>query len=156
MNILGSKRQLQEEKVALPSEDHPKELPLFTGDQLAQFFQEVQESIARRAYELFDARGAEDGQDMADWLRAETEMVHSLNERISDSKDAIAVRANLAAYSADDLKIGLDPRRIIINGRRAGTFQGEGGIGLQPSLRLLSMIDLPADVVPEKAKASLQ
>ena len=36
--------------------------------------------IARRAYELFEARGARDGQDMDDWLRAESELRPRLNE----------------------------------------------------------------------------
>jgi Protein of unknown function (DUF2934) len=30
--------------------------------------------IARRAYELFEARGGRDGQDLDDWLRAEAEL----------------------------------------------------------------------------------
>ncbi len=29
------------------------------------------ERIAARAFELYEARGGEDGQDMADWLQAE-------------------------------------------------------------------------------------
>ena len=30
--------------------------------------------IARRAYELFEARGGRDGHDLDDWLRAEAEL----------------------------------------------------------------------------------
>ena len=32
------------------------------------------EDIARRAYDLYQARGAEQGRDMDDWLRAEREL----------------------------------------------------------------------------------
>jgi hypothetical protein len=32
------------------------------------------EEIARRAYEIFLARGGEDGHDVADWLQAEKEL----------------------------------------------------------------------------------
>ena len=32
------------------------------------------EQIARRAYELYEARGREDGHDLEDWLRAESEI----------------------------------------------------------------------------------
>ncbi|MCI0573559.1 MAG: DUF2934 domain-containing protein [Myxococcaceae bacterium] len=32
------------------------------------------EQIARRAYELFEARGRQDGNDMEDWLQAEREL----------------------------------------------------------------------------------
>lgn len=34
----------------------------------------VLEQIARRAYELYEARGREDGHDLEDWLRAEAEI----------------------------------------------------------------------------------
>ena len=33
-----------------------------------------QDDIARRAYDLYQARGAEQGRDMEDWLRAEREL----------------------------------------------------------------------------------
>jgi len=33
-----------------------------------------QDVIARRAYELFEERGREDGQDLDDWLQAEREL----------------------------------------------------------------------------------
>jgi len=35
---------------------------------------DVREQIARRAYELYEARGREDGHDLDDWLRAEAEI----------------------------------------------------------------------------------
>jgi len=34
----------------------------------------LDEEIRRRAYELYEARGREDGRDLDDWLRAEAEI----------------------------------------------------------------------------------
>ncbi len=34
----------------------------------------IEEEIRRRAYELFEARGGEDGHEVEDWLRAEQEI----------------------------------------------------------------------------------
>lgn len=34
----------------------------------------LQEEICRRAYELYEARGREDGHDIDDWVRAEAEV----------------------------------------------------------------------------------
>lgn len=44
------------------------------GDEMNE--QEVQERIARRAYEIYERRMAEgtDGDEMSDWLRAEAEV----------------------------------------------------------------------------------
>jgi hypothetical protein len=34
----------------------------------------IEEEIRRRAYELFEARGREEGRELDDWLRAEQEI----------------------------------------------------------------------------------
>jgi hypothetical protein len=34
----------------------------------------TEEEIRRRAYELYEARGREDGQDVEDWLEADAEI----------------------------------------------------------------------------------
>ena len=39
---------------------------------------DLRDLIARRAYELYEARGRCDGEDMEDWLRAEAEVKSSL------------------------------------------------------------------------------
>jgi hypothetical protein len=36
--------------------------------------QNLEEEIRRRAYELYEERGCEDGHDLDDWLRAEAEI----------------------------------------------------------------------------------
>lgn len=36
--------------------------------------QKLEEEIRRRAYELYELRGHEDGHEMEDWLRAEEEI----------------------------------------------------------------------------------
>lgn len=35
---------------------------------------EIQEQVRRRAYELYEQRGREDGHDLEDWLQAESEV----------------------------------------------------------------------------------
>jgi hypothetical protein len=37
----------------------------------------LEEAIRRRAYELYEQRGREDGYDVEDWVRAEAEVTHS-------------------------------------------------------------------------------
>jgi hypothetical protein len=45
-----------------------------TGEDREQQHAPSQDDIARRAYDLYQARGAEQGRDMEDWLRAEREL----------------------------------------------------------------------------------
>jgi len=39
-----------------------------------------EEVIRSRAYELFEERGREDGHDLDDWLRAETQLIEATAE----------------------------------------------------------------------------
>ena len=37
--------------------------------------EKIEDQIRQRAYELYEARGREDGHDLEDWLRAEEEVM---------------------------------------------------------------------------------
>lgn len=52
----------------LPS---PPEIELTT-------YEDVREQIRRRAYELYELRGREDGHDLEDWLQAQSELLPAL------------------------------------------------------------------------------
>jgi hypothetical protein len=51
--------------------------PTFTGEMTRRNTEALQEEIARRAYELYEARGYVDGFDVEDWLQAEQDIVRS-------------------------------------------------------------------------------
>ena len=42
--------------------------------ELAESAEQVREKIRKRAYEFFELRGKEDGNDLDDWLKAESEV----------------------------------------------------------------------------------
>ena len=41
---------------------------------------ELQEQIRRRAYELYEQRGGEDGRELDNWLQAEAEVTESMTK----------------------------------------------------------------------------
>jgi hypothetical protein len=43
-------------------------------NQITQSTSELQEQIRRRAYELYEQRGRDDGHELDDWLLAESEL----------------------------------------------------------------------------------
>ena len=43
----------------------------------------LQEQIRRRAYELYEQRGRNDGHDLNDWLQAELEMTQQTSKSIA-------------------------------------------------------------------------
>jgi len=53
---------------------HASRTPTPPHIQPFQTHAELQEEVSRRAYELYEARGREDGRDVDDWLQAESEL----------------------------------------------------------------------------------
>ena len=51
--------------------------PTFAEEMTRRNTQALQDEIARRAYQLYEARGYVDGFDVEDWLQAEQEIVGS-------------------------------------------------------------------------------
>jgi Protein of unknown function (DUF2934) len=47
---------------------------LMTTEQTTGSTSDLQEQIRRRAYELYEERGRDNGHDLADWLRGESEV----------------------------------------------------------------------------------
>jgi len=44
---------------------------------------ELQEQIRRRAYELYEQRGRDDGQQLGDWLQAESELTQKKGKTVA-------------------------------------------------------------------------
>jgi len=53
----------------------PTATPRQTPTQVTKSTPDLQEQIRRRAYELYEQRGREDGHELDDWLQAESEVI---------------------------------------------------------------------------------
>ena len=48
---------------------------------------ELQDQIRRRAYELYEQHGSNDGQEVSDWLQAESEVAQKKAANVPRNKD---------------------------------------------------------------------
>lgn len=156
MNSSSSRREHPGPKAQAPREGSAKHPMLLGGGDLAKLTDSIRDSIARRAYEIFDARGRDGGRELADWFEAESELLHPLNEEITESKDKVTIRAVVSGFGVDDLEIGIEPRRIVISGEREEHFGTANDAGGRATARMLSVIGLPVEVDPHRSTASLQ
>ncbi len=119
----------------------------------------LRERIARRAYELFDRRGGVHGHDVEDWLRAEAELVRRFPHTVAKTDQAFIVFAELpGAWSAGQLVVGVESRRLVISGEREVEVTYSDAQGTRTEKRAQSIfqaLDLPVDVDPTRATASL-
>ena len=57
---------------------------------------EIENTIARRAYELFTLSGFTDGHDLADWLLAESQLFGRMPVEVTETEKEVTVKAGSA------------------------------------------------------------
>ena len=122
-------------------------------------FTQIYNSIARRAFELFESNGSIFGHELDDWFKAESELLHPVHVRMVESDDAFTVEAEAPGFEATDLQINLEPRRLTISGKKETKQEQKKGKAVyqeQCSNEILRVIDLPAEVDASKATATLK
>jgi len=133
----------------------PAIFTLLPEDHFFQVIADIHRLIARRAYELFCARGSTDGHDVADWLKAESEILESGPLEISETQDAINAKAKLPGCHAKDIEIHVEPRRLFVSGQREEKTDDKNGKQIHCERQIFCSVDLPAPIDPEKANANL-
>jgi HSP20 family protein len=127
---------------------------------LFEQFDSIYDSIARRAFELFESNGRWPGSDLADWFRAEAEVLHPAHLEMRESDSSFTVEAELPRFAAKDLEIHVEPRCLRIAGKRETTKEEDKkGKVIRSEWcadQILRAIDLPADVDTSKVSASLK
>ena len=98
--------------------------------------EELHNSIARKAFELFEGSGRWPGRELDNWLRAE-----------------------VPGFSAKDLEINVEPRRLTVIGKRETKEESKKGKAIYSELsagEILRVVDLPADIDTSNVTATLK
>ena len=121
--------------------------------------EELHNSIARRAFEIFEGKGRWPGRELDDWLRAESELIHPMHLEITESDNHLNVRAEVPGFNAKELEINIEPRRLTITGKHEAKDETKKGKTLYSELRaseILRVVDLPAEVDTSDVSATLK
>ncbi len=134
-------------------------LRLANMDEILRDMRETFDSVARRAYEIFEANGRQLGRDMEDWFRAESELLHPLHVEMRESHDKIIVKAEVPGFEPKDIEINVEPGRLTIAGKREWSKEEKEQKLLYSERRsnqFFRCLDLPVEVDAEKAAATLK
>jgi HSP20 family protein len=121
--------------------------------------QELRELIARRAYELFEKRGYAHGQDSEDWLKAESEILRPVRMEVTDTPDSLIARSRVSGFEPSQLSVSVEPQKLAVAGRREISEVVKAGEEVRTtsgSVQFLEVMDLPAQVDPTQATATLK
>jgi HSP20 family molecular chaperone IbpA len=117
------------------------------------------DAISRRAYELFEKEGRVDGRHLRHWLEAERELLHPMHIRMEETDGEFLVQAELPSFTASDIEVSVEPRRLIITGKRESKQENKQGGAVyteQCSDEIFRTMELPADVDIAKVTATVK
>ena len=126
---------------------------------VADRFQQVFDSIEKRAFEIFNNNGKWVGRDLSDWLQAESEILHPLHLEIAETEDAMNVRAEVPGFTAKELEITVEGNRLTISGKHESKEESKKGKTIYSercASEIFRSVNLPADVDASKAIATLK
>jgi len=135
--------------------------PVRTGnlEDLSKRINRIHDAIARRAYELFENEGRLDGNDVRHWIEAEKEILYSVPITTEESDAEIVVRAEVPGFTAGELEVDAESRRLTISGKHESkqeTTEGESVTSEESSVEILRSIELASDVDTGRVSASLK
>lgn len=116
---------------------------------------ETRELIAQRAYEIYESRGGGHGVDQDDWFTAEGELLPKILVEYEVTDSAVRLSAQVPGFDAKDLEVEVGHRRAVICGVHMGPKRAEDG-QYEKKKKVMRVIDLPFDVDPTQAVATLQ
>jgi len=137
----------------------PVQVKQSTTNDVFDRIQERYNAIARRAFEIFDSNGRWLGHELEDWVRAESELLHPLHLEISETDENLAVRAEVPGFTAKELTIDVEPRKLTITGKHEAQEENKKGKTVYSERcanEILRVINLPAEVDSSKVTATLK
>ena len=150
---------MTEQSVAVQTAQTPASLKVVEPKTLFDRINQMQQAIARRAFELFEGDGGLFGRDLEHWFKAEAELLHPVHVSITEADDALAVRAEVPGFGPNDLEVSIESRRLTIGGKKESREERKKGKTIYQercSNEILRVIDLPAEVDATKATATLK
>jgi len=121
--------------------------------------EQIYDSIARRAFQIFNNNGRWLGHELEDWFGAESELLHPVHLEIAESDENLTVRAEVPGFSAKELEINVEPRKLTIAGKHEAQEESKKGKTIYSERcgrEILRIVDLPAEVDSSKVSAILK
>ena len=126
-----------------------------SGREAQELEQKIYGKIRERAYLLFEQSGRAPGNEDANWLRAESEIVRS-DAQVRESGSWVTLTAAIPDASGRDLQIVIRPTRVLVRAMEAcnGQYPSESAT---PGWREIFLAaNLTSEVDPASAVASFR
>lgn len=149
---------MAKQQLALEKKDNHDNI-FVTAEHFLEDFAKNTEAIAKRAFELFENRGYKFGHELEDWFKAERELLKKVPIEIKDIDENLNIRAEVPGFTAENLKVSVEPNRVTIKGETEMKSDKKADKTLYSEWRsnkIFRTFDLPHPVENEKATATIK
>lgn len=134
-------------------------LPLVSPDELFYEIKGLLDTIAARAYDLFESRGREHGRDWEDWFRAEAELLRPVAVKLKGSAKAFVARVDLAGFRPENIRVSLEPLYMRLSAKSSRKQKREvhrSAHSPKQGEHVFRVVALPANVNTSRATAKFE
>lgn len=119
----------------------------------------ITKETAARAYDFFLERGSQFGNQVEDWLRAESEMLRTAPVKITDSNGKLIVTIAVPGFKRDEIEVSIKDDILIVSGETSAEEKKEDEQTLYSewtSDRFLRELSLPYPVDEANVDAKMK
>lgn len=149
---------MAKQQVALEKKEKNENI-FVTAEHFLEDFAKNTEAVAKRAFELFQKRGYQFGHELEDWFTAERELFRPVPIEIKDVDGNLELRAQVPGFTADNLKVSVEPCRITIKGETGTKSEKTEDSTIYSewkSNKIFRTFDLPHRIEADKAAAAIK
>jgi HSP20 family protein len=131
---------------------------ILPNDPFLREVKRIHADIAKRAYELSAAGGFTRGHELEDWFQAEAELLAPVSVEIAEHRNEVTVKAHLPGFVHDDVEVYSEPHRLFLRAshqQEAEMTENQAEYFGATSREVFRTIELPCEIDPDRAKASL-
>jgi general secretion pathway protein A len=131
---------------------------LSLGEPFIELAQEINDLIARRAYELFESSGFTHGHAVEDWLCAESEILLQAPVDVTETETGFTIHADVPGFGEKDLEVRVAPRSLCITGKRQELSDQKEGTTIyseRRSTHIFRVVGLPFEIDPGTMNATV-
>jgi HSP20 family molecular chaperone IbpA len=117
----------------------------------------IDETIAHRAYEIFERRGGMGWHELEDWRQAESDVRSKLCFGLTSSEDSLFVGCDVAGFEEGSVEVWVAPRQMTICGKPFGPKEQTAKSETHPYRGVVfRVVSLPVEVEPGRVLISLE
>jgi hypothetical protein len=109
------KESMTQQFFVAPSTTTEADLNLASQEKLSDDTQGLFDSIARRAYELYESRGCAPGHEWDDWLQAESEILRPAKLQGTEEGEQLLAPVEVSGFLPHEINVRLEPRSLKIS-----------------------------------------